>query len=144
MGQTAHYREAILPSSERFNASSLMKWIGMSLVRHPDGKNDYLETPAKIGSIWQHPARFKISFHNESSIRENIQTIDLEEDSTWLENLEVQAKNNDKHQNDEAFQLAVKRMEYEYTHESVRHGLLVISRCQKLSGCLKSLKMLEW
>lgn len=117
-GQTAHYSEAILPSSERFNASSLMKWIGMSLVRHPDGKNDYLEIPAKIGSIWQHPARFKISFHNESSIRENIQTIDLDEDSTWLENLEVQAKNNDKHQNDEAIQLAVKRMEYEYTHES--------------------------
>ncbi|AGY81715.1 helicase-exonuclease AddAB subunit AddA [Carnobacterium inhibens] len=118
---TAH-ASTVLPADIRFTASSLMKWIGLSLVRHPSSKNDYTSFTARNGSITNHSAHFSIQFYNETAIQEQMHSTDTEPDEDWLEKLDQQQEKVTA--NDVATQTikqAVELMNYTYEHEGVTH-----------------------
>lgn len=69
--KTSSVGEKILPSENRLQGkSSLMNWVGMSLIRHEQMKQfQQLYETATIPQISHHPAGFAIAFMNESEIQ---------------------------------------------------------------------------
>ena len=59
----------VLPTASRQSTSSLMDWIGMSLVRHPDFET-YFPTSdvAVLPGLKKHPGQFSIHFYQEKDI----------------------------------------------------------------------------
>lgn len=114
-GTTLTHSEKVLPAAERFNAPHLMKWIGMSVVRHPDSANDYLEKPAPIGLIQQHSARFSVHFYNESDIQTLLDTQVPTTDAEWLAKVQANIEKETAIITDN--QEALDLMSYRYHHE---------------------------
>ncbi|MCM3512514.1 helicase-exonuclease AddAB subunit AddA [Carnobacterium inhibens] len=121
-GVVSAHASTVLPADIRFTASSLMKWIGLSLVRHPSSKNDYTSFTARNGAITNHSAHFSIQFYNETAIQEQMRSTDTEPDEDWLEKLDQQQEKVTA--NDVATQTikqAVELMNYTYEHEGATH-----------------------
>lgn len=120
-GKPLSHKEVVLPAIERFNAPHLMKWIGMSLVRHPASQNDFLDTPAPIGEIQQHPASFSIHFYNETDIQTLLKEQEVQIDDRWLERIQTTIEQETGINSDEAtanmIQEANQLMTYHYQHE---------------------------
>lgn len=74
----------VLPSENRLQGkSSLMNWVGMTLIRH-NKMNDFQTefSTEKIAAITEHPASFQLTFVQQATIREQMEkmTFDLEEE----------------------------------------------------------------
>lgn len=68
-----------LPSENRLQGkSSLMNWVGMSLIRHEkmDEFQHFYDT-AKVTQISSHPASFSISFMDETAIQESFSKLNF-------------------------------------------------------------------
>ncbi|WP_207695110.1 helicase-exonuclease AddAB, AddA subunit [Enterococcus sp. DIV0212c] len=67
----------VLPSENRLQGkSSLMNWVGMSLIRHQkmtEFQTEYLTE--KVPGITQHPANFTVAFMTEKAIQEQFATL---------------------------------------------------------------------
>lgn len=70
----ANEEEVVLSESSRLSSQHLMKWVGMTLIRHPDAKQDEWDT-VKIPVIFQHPAHFQIHFYQPKDFMEKQTTI---------------------------------------------------------------------
>ena len=69
-GQTVTSSRLVLPDTARLSANSLMDWIGMGLMRHPDADSfNEDKEPAKVTWIMEHPARFTVSFYDYDALR---------------------------------------------------------------------------
>lgn len=70
--KVADVQTKVLPSENRLQGkSSLMNWVGMSLVRHQKmAEFQSAFTTEKIAGITQHPAGFSVSFMTEQAIQE--------------------------------------------------------------------------
>ncbi|MGC6768983.1 helicase-exonuclease AddAB subunit AddA [Enterococcus sp. LJL51] len=69
-GKVKDVATLVLPQENRLQSkSSLMNWIGMTLVRHVDGQNPFFST-ASLKEIREHSGRFTVSFMDEPMIQE--------------------------------------------------------------------------
>lgn len=121
-GVVAAHQATVLPNDIRFTANSLMKWVGLALVRHPDSQNDYLSVTAKNGSISQHSVKFSIHFYNETMIQQQMIQQDLVPDEQWIEKLDTAiSKNEQTKQEYPLLNEAIALMDYQYRYESATH-----------------------
>lgn len=121
-GIVASHDQTVLPADIRFTANSLMKWIGLSLIRHSDSKNAFISSTAHNAEILHHLADFSVHFYNESAIQENSDSIQLEEDKTWFEKLEEETGGkaaDDK--TTKAIRSTIASLEYAYQYETATH-----------------------
>lgn len=68
--QAAHEAKLVLGEALRLESSNMMKWIGMSLVRHPDAKGNSA-APTSLGDLEKFGAHFSISFFKPSDLQVN-------------------------------------------------------------------------
>ncbi|WP_034550152.1 helicase-exonuclease AddAB subunit AddA [Carnobacterium funditum] len=116
------HQPTVLPSDIRLTATSLMKWVGLSLMRHSDGENDFLSITANNVYVKNHPAKFSIHFYDESMIQEQMIQEDLEIDEKWVEKLDASvSKNKLVIEEQELLDEAVALMDYSYRYERSTH-----------------------
>nr|OTP53471.1 helicase-exonuclease AddAB, AddA subunit [Enterococcus termitis] len=74
----------VLPSENRLQGkSSLMNWVGMSLIRHHKMSEFQTEhVTEKVAGITEHPAGFCVSFTTEKEIQEQFATLQFIETSS--------------------------------------------------------------
>ena len=121
-GVVSSHSPTVLPADIRFTAGSLMKWIGLSLIRHPSSENDVTSFIARNGEITNHPARFAIHFYDESAIQERLVSKDTDLDENWLEKLDqLQEKTTADGTTKETVEKALALMNYTYEHEGASH-----------------------
>ncbi|MDH6365009.1 ATP-dependent helicase/nuclease subunit A [Enterococcus sp. PF1-24] len=71
-GAVADEEQLVLPATLRLKSqSSLMDWIGMSLVRHPDIQ-EYWQEGDILAYLKKHPAHFQIHWLNEMTLAEAV------------------------------------------------------------------------
>lgn len=121
-GIISAHQPTVLPNDIRFTANSLMKWIGLSLIRHPNGQNPFLSVTANNRTISQHPATFSVHFYNESMIQEQLLQEDQEIDEQWIEKLNTaSAANKLSEQEQASLSEALALMNYDYRFEKATH-----------------------
>ncbi|WP_313469211.1 3'-5' exonuclease, partial [Carnobacterium sp.] len=121
-GIISAHQPTVLPNDIRFTANSLMKWIGLSLIRHPNGQNPFLSVTANNRTISQHPATFSVHFYNETMIQEQLIQEDQEIDEHWIEKLDTaSAANKLSEQEQASLNEALTLMNYEYRFEKATH-----------------------
>lgn len=121
-GVVSSHNPTILPADIRFTASSLMKWIGLSLVRHPSSQNEGISVSARNGAITNHSAHFSIHFYDESAIQEQLVSTDTGTDENWLEKLnQLQDTLSETEPKQRTVQKALELMNYIYEHEGASH-----------------------
>lgn len=121
-GVVSSHTPTVLPADIRFTAGSLMKWIGLALVRHPSSENEFTSFTARNGTITNHSAHFAVHFYDESVIQEQLISKDVDLDENWLEKLDEQQE---KTPTDESIHQTVQKalalMNYTYEHEGASH-----------------------
>ncbi|OJG71502.1 helicase-exonuclease AddAB, AddA subunit [Enterococcus quebecensis] len=67
----------VLPSENRLQGkSSLMNWVGMSLIRHHKMKEFQTEyLTENVGEVTKHPANFSVTFKTEKEIQEQFMSL---------------------------------------------------------------------
>ena len=102
----------VLPSENRLQGkSSLMNWVGMTLIRHK--KMDDFQTEfstEKIAGISDHPATFRLTFMQQAIIREQMEKLTF-----VLEDDESQTVTSDTEKN--SILLAKKVLNFNYPYE---------------------------
>ncbi|MGX7271598.1 helicase-exonuclease AddAB subunit AddA [Enterococcus haemoperoxidus] len=108
----ADVQTKVLPSENRLQGkSSLMNWVGMSLVRHRKMAEFQTEfVTEKIAGITQHPASFSISFMTEKTIQEQFAALQFIDTSAIKE---VETKKSDSKSVEEG----LRRLNYEYPYQ---------------------------
>lgn len=110
--KVADVQTKVLPSENRLQGkSSLMNWVGMSLVRHQ--KMTEFQTAfatEKIAGITQHPAGFSISFMTEKMIQEQFSALQFVDTSLVKQN---STNNSDPKVIDEG----LRRLNYAYPYQ---------------------------
>ena len=76
-GVVSSHQQTVLPSDLRLTANSLMKWIGLAIVRHPNSQNDFLHITAKNGEVQKHPASFSVHFTNEKELLQQNEALEV-------------------------------------------------------------------
>ncbi|MGY3750463.1 helicase-exonuclease AddAB subunit AddA [Vagococcus acidifermentans] len=67
--QSADMEELVLADDVRLNSQTFMKWVGMSLMRHPDMADVNQAYPVvKLAELQNHPARFAVSFFRQEDL----------------------------------------------------------------------------
>ncbi|OJG28376.1 helicase-exonuclease AddAB, AddA subunit [Enterococcus caccae] len=109
--KVADVQTKVLPSENRLQGkSSLMNWVGMSLVRHQQMSEFQTEfSTEKIAGITQHPAGFSISFMTAQTIQEQFATLQFIDTSFGQE----QTKSSDP----KAVEKGLRRLNYEYPYQ---------------------------
>lgn len=79
--------ETVLSKQGRLGASSLMDWIGMALIRHPNSQQDQFPD-SQNQTIRKHPAQFKLEFKNDQELNEELANISQVNQTTWLEDFQ--------------------------------------------------------
>ncbi|MGB6179251.1 helicase-exonuclease AddAB subunit AddA [Carnobacterium sp.] len=121
-GIIANHEATVLPNADRLNATSLMKWIGLSLMRHSDGANDFISITSHNGYIKNHPAKFSIHFYNESMIQEQLIQENNDTDENWIEKLDESVSKNDLVIEEQLLlDEALALMDYSYRYEKSTH-----------------------
>lgn len=121
-GIISNHQPTVLPNTVRLTANSLMKWVGLSLMRHAEGANDYLAITSNNVHIKNHPAKFAIHFYNESMIQEQLIEEHLETDEKWIEKLEASLSNRSVHIEEQAMlDEALSLMNYSYRYQKSTH-----------------------
>ncbi|WP_430603962.1 helicase-exonuclease AddAB subunit AddA [Enterococcus sp. DIV0724b] len=108
----ADVQTKVLPSENRLQGkSSLMNWVGMSLVRHQKMAEFQTEfVTEKIAGITQHPASFSISFMTEKTIQEQFAALQFIDTSAIKE---VETKKSDS----KSIEKGLRRLNYEYPYQ---------------------------
>ncbi|WP_414840274.1 helicase-exonuclease AddAB subunit AddA [Carnobacterium sp. TMP28] len=121
-GIISGHEATVLPNADRLAATNLMKWIGLSLMRHSDATNDFLSITANNVHIKNHPAKFSIHFYKESMIQEELIQENLETDEKWIEKLdESVSKNRLVVEEQGLLEEALSLMNYTYRYEKATH-----------------------
>ncbi|WP_430606178.1 helicase-exonuclease AddAB, AddA subunit [Enterococcus sp. AZ170] len=102
----------VLPSENRLQGkSSLMNWVGMSLIRHQKMTEFQTEfITEKIAGITQHPANFSITFITEKIIQEQFATLQFVDSSL---SIEKSIKNDDP----KLLAKGIERLNFSYPYE---------------------------
>lgn len=108
----ADVQTKVLPSENRLQGkSSLMNWVGMSLVRHQKMAEFQTEfVTEKIAGITQHPASFSISFMTEKTIQEQFAALQFIDTSAIKE---VETKKSDS----KSIEKGLRRLNYKYPYQ---------------------------
>lgn len=121
-GVVSSHQQTVLPSDLRLTANSLMKWIGLAIVRHPNSQNDFLHITAKNGEVQKHPASFSVHFTNEKELLQQNEALEVDFDAVkWLEQLEaapVLELSDPLHQE---FKEVKRLLEHKYAHQAATH-----------------------
>ncbi|MCB5954275.1 helicase-exonuclease AddAB subunit AddA [Enterococcus sp. CWB-B31] len=79
-GKAKEISTVVLPQENRLQSkSSLMNWIGMTLIRHPDASrlHSFYETTA-VSKVQEHPGRFSVSFFDDQQIQQAFVSLQAE------------------------------------------------------------------
>lgn len=110
--KAADVKASVLPSENRLvGKSSLMNWIGMSLVRHRKIAEFQQEAVTEVvPGITDHPASFSLSFFKDSELSTQIQA---------LQNIQEKKQGNLPAQQDntQLVHQALTRLDYQYAYE---------------------------
>ncbi|WP_198022518.1 helicase-exonuclease AddAB subunit AddA [Carnobacterium pleistocenium] len=121
-GVVSSHAPTVLPADIRFTSGSLMKWIGLALIRHPASKNEFTPFTARNGEITNHPAHFTIHFYDESAIQEQLVSKNTNLDENWLEKLDqLKEQATTDEPTKQTVQKALALMNYTYEHEGASH-----------------------
>lgn len=80
--KVAKHEEVVLPSQLRLNAESMMDWIGMSLIRHPNSQFSGFES-APIPELTNRKVPFSIHFHSKEDILKKVSDLEKKEEFDW-------------------------------------------------------------
>ncbi|MFK4565788.1 helicase-exonuclease AddAB subunit AddA [Enterococcus sp. UD-01] len=110
--KVADVHTRVLPSENRLQGkSSLMNWVGMSLIRHPKMADYQTEfVTEKVAEISQHPAGFSLTFMQESEIQERFAALDFIDSSEVKETPATQVDSTIVGQ-------AIQRLNYSYPYQ---------------------------
>lgn len=121
-GTVSSHQATVLPNDLRLKAKSLMHWIGMSIVRHPDSENDHLHVTARNGEVQQHAGRFKVQFVNEKELFEHNDQLETAVDAgKWLDELEEAPNVKIDATLQEDFEAVKDLLEHRYAHQAATH-----------------------
>lgn len=121
-GVVSSHQQTVLPSDLRLTASSLMKWIGLAIVRHPDSRNDYLDITAKNGEVQQHLASFSVHFVNEKELLEQNEELEIDFDAVkWLDKIEQAPTVELEGHLQQDFKEVKRLLEHRYSHQAATH-----------------------
>lgn len=110
--KVADARTSVLPSENRLQAkSSLMNWIGMSLIRHRK-MTEFKQTIVTnlVPGITDHPASFTVSFFKDSELFEQMNSIELATN-------DVQEKQSLQAADPHLLRQALARLDYQYPYD---------------------------
>lgn len=117
-GLVSGHQPTILPGDLRLNARSMMDWIGMSLVRHPDsGQTQFPDS--HNSEVKNHAARFSIHFITKKEVEETAIKLRSLEGEEWYE--EFRTKQTPLKTNQEtidAVKKAIEKMNIQYTYQA--------------------------
>ncbi len=100
----------VLPTSSRLGQRSLLGWVGLSLVRHPDLMKDYPEIEIEaLKGLATMPGKFKVTF---------VSLEDLKVSQQAEEDTESMIQNVSKEANPQLLKEIVDRLNFNYSHES--------------------------
>jgi ATP-dependent helicase/nuclease subunit A len=85
--KVADVNTKVLPVENRLQAkSSLMNWVGMSLIRHQTASAYQQDlTVATLPEIWNHPAAFTIECKNEAEIKASLAQLHFTDEADAIE-----------------------------------------------------------
>lgn len=115
-----YHEQLVLPGEARLSAKHMMKWIGMTLIRHPQIDSFAPEGFTQLPALKNHPAQFSISFYDTEALKDSFvtaqpQVLDLE----WLKQVQSLKPIAIKEEQQSLSMAEVTRlMNYQYTHQN--------------------------
>ncbi|MGL4694446.1 helicase-exonuclease AddAB subunit AddA [Enterococcus larvae] len=111
-GKAKDAASVVLPQESRLQGkSSLMNWIGMTLIRHRDAEafNDFYQT-VYVSDIQKHPGRFSISFVDDQAMANGFSMLQQTENQK-VEMIQTPEKNDQ-----QVLTRGLKRLNYDYPY----------------------------